>query len=206
MPRIVVALVIVVLALLAAAQVVVPRIVEGKVADRIREGGGHADVSISSFPAVRLLWGGGGSFEARGRDLSFELDGGRRDVLERLDGFGRVNIRFTDLTAGPLRLKSFRLSRDGEGPYRLRMAGSTSPRALAREAGARSGVPLGGLLGSVAGGVFPDGGRARVPLALDAGIASRDGRPEVQRASGSVSGVPAGPLTEIVVRAVLDRL
>jgi hypothetical protein len=92
------------------------------------------------------------------------------------------------------------------GPTGCGWPAPSSPRALAREAGARSSVPLGGLLGSAAGGALPDGGRARVPLALNAGIASRGGRPEVQDATGSVSGVPAGPLTEIVARAVLDRL
>jgi hypothetical protein len=206
MRRIVVAVAIAVVLLLVAAQLAVPRIVERKVASRIAEGGGHADVSISAFPAVRLLWGEGGSFEAAGRDLRFDLERGRQDVFERLDGFGRVDIRFTALTAGPLQVQRFRLTRDGDGPYRLRLAGATSPRALAREAAARSGVPLGGLIGSLGAGMFGDGGRAQVPLALDAEITSRDGRPAVNAASGSVSGVPAGPLSEIVVRAVLERL
>ena len=49
-------------------------------------------------------------------------------------------------------------------------------------------------------------GRTAVPLSLRASIDSVDGRAEVTDASGSVAGVRAGPLAQVVVDAVLQRL
>ena len=69
--------------------------------------------------------------------------------------------------------------------------------------GIAAGGTLGGVLGSLAGSALPDGGRTAVPLSLRASI---DGRAEVTDASGSVAGVRAGPLAQVVVDAVLQRL
>jgi hypothetical protein len=44
-----------------------------------------------------------------------------------------------------------------------------------------------------------------VPLRLRAVISSRNGDVEVTRARGSVAGIPAGPLTALVVAAVARR-
>jgi hypothetical protein len=206
MRRIVLWIVIAIAVVTVAVQLILPAVIEHNVAGRIEEGGGKADVSITSRPALRLIFGDGQSFRATGQGLAFDLRGGQPDVFDRLDGFGSVDIRFSRLMAGPVRVSRFRLTRDGDAPYRLTMAGSTSPKALAADAGARAGGLIGSLLGSAAGGVLPGGGVSRVPLALDAEIASRDGRPDVQTASGSVNGFPAGPLTVVVVRAVLARL
>ena len=52
---------------------------------------------------------------------------------------------------------------------------------------------------------LPDGGDAPVPLELRAEIGSDEGRTDVRGASGSVAGVPAGPLAELVVGALIDR-
>jgi hypothetical protein len=41
---------------------------------------------------------------------------------------------------------------------------------------------------------------------MDATVRSEDGRPRVNSARATVAGVPAGPLTEVVLRSVLDRL
>ena len=72
--------------------------------------------------------------------------------------------------------------------------------------GIAAGGTLGGVLGSLAGSALPDGGRTAVPLSLRASIDSVDGRAEVTDASGSVAGVRAGPLAQVVVDAVLQRL
>ncbi len=54
--------------------------------------------------------------------------------------------------------------------------------------------------------MLPDAGVGTVPLRMDATVASVDGRPRVDQARATVAGVPAGRLTEVVLRAVLERL
>ena len=54
--------------------------------------------------------------------------------------------------------------------------------------------------------MLPDAGLGSVPLQMDATVESQDGRPRVDQARATVAGVPAGRLTEVVLRAVLERL
>ncbi len=105
------------------------------------------------------------------------------------------------------RSTEFELERDGRHEaYELKMSASTTPRELAVELGAQAGGALGGLFGSLASGMLPGGGGDEVPLDLTATVDSDDGRTNVRAATASVAGVPAGPLTEVVVNAVLKRL
>ena len=195
------------LVLAALAQLLLPRYLAGRVEDRLEEGGGSAEVSLGAFPAVTLVGGRGGSIEVTGSGLSFDLEDRREDPFRRLDGFSQVDVRLDRVEAGPLSLESFALDRDRrDEPYRLDVDATTTPRELASELGNEAGGTLGGLLGSLGAGLLPGAGRAEVPLRLTATVASDDGRPRVIEATGSVAGVPAGPLTEVVVGAVLDRL
>ena len=86
------------------------------------------------------------------------------------------------------------------------MRGTSTPRDLAAELGTATGGALGGLLGGLASGVLPDAGMGTVPLQMDATVGSEDGRPRIDQARATVAGVPAGRLTEVVLRAVLERL
>jgi len=200
--------IVVTLVLLAlAAQLVLPRYLAGRVENRLEERGGRADVSLSAFPAVSLLGGDGDSIDVGGTGLVFDLEDSREDPFERLDGFDRVEVDLENAEAGPVDIQEFLLSRaEGDPDYELSVRATSTPRELAEDVGSRAGGALGGLLGSFATGAFPDGGRVAVPLELEATIASDGGRTDVLEASGSVAGIPAGPLTEIVVGAVLDRL
>jgi hypothetical protein len=45
-----------------------------------------------------------------------------------------------------------------------------------------------------------------IPVRLDALVDSRSGKPNVRGARATVAGFPAGPLAEIVLGTVLDRL
>ena len=193
------------LILLVALQLILPSVIEGKVEKRLEQGGGDAKVSVSALPAVTLLRGRGRSIDITGSGLTYDL--GKRDEkpLARLDGFGRVEVDLRNLNAGSVRLDSFVLTRDGKDEdYTLSMRGTSTPRELAGELGTAAGGALGGLIGGLASGVL--GGGGPVPLRLEATVASRDGRPEVGAANATVAGLPAGPLTEIVLRSVLDRL
>ena len=200
--------ILVTLAVLAViAQLVLPRYLAGRVEDRLEEGGGSAKVSLGAFPAVTLVGGRGGSIEVTGSGLAFDLGDRREDPLGRLDGFSQVDVRLDDVEAGPLAVERFGLDRDQrDEPYELVVSGTTTPRELAAELGSQAGGALGGLVGSLAGGMLPGGGRTDVPLDLSATVDSDSGRTDVVQATGSVAGVPAGPLAEVVLNAVLDRL
>ena len=193
--------------LLVGSQLALPAFYESRVADRLEENGGSADVSVSALPALTLIGGSGKRCEVSGRDMRFDLDDGQERPFERLDGFEDVTVDMRNLAVGSLRVDRFRLEREGrDGAYVLDMTGSARPDELASELGETAAGPLGGLLGSVAGGLFPGGGSVELPLTVQAQVESRDGRPDVVEASGSVAGLPTGPLTAAVLGAVLDRL
>lgn len=189
------------------AQLALPAYVAGQVEERLERGGGSADVSLGALPAVTLLGGRGGSIEARGSGLAFDLGEREEQPFELLDGFAEVDVAFDDIQAGVLAVERFELRREGRGAdYALTVRATTTPRELAREIGSAAGGELGGLFGSLAMGILPGGGAVAVPLELAATVRSVAGRPQVTAATGSVAGVPAGPLTELVVGAVLGRL
>jgi hypothetical protein len=195
-----------VVVLLALCQLTLPGFAERKVKDRIEGNGGTASVSVSAFPAPRLLFRDGDSLVVRGEGTSVDLTG-REKVLDRLDGFDSVDVRMTKVEAGPLDLSSVALVRgEGDSSYRVRVDGQTSPRDVAGFLGSQAGGLFGGVLGDLAAGRLPGGGAERVPLHVTADVESRDGEVDVTSADGSVAGVPAGPLAEIVVQAVARQL
>jgi hypothetical protein len=57
---------LVLLALLGISQLVIPPIAENRVEDRVTAVGGTADVSMSAFPAARLLFGDGSRLTVSG--------------------------------------------------------------------------------------------------------------------------------------------
>jgi hypothetical protein len=206
MPRIAVAMLAAVAVLLVGSQLAIPPLAERQARDRLERGGGRAEVSMSAFPALRLLAGDGRSLDVRGEGLRFDL-GGKREGLERLDGFGRVRVALDRSAAGPLMLTGLRLARDpGDRAYRLRVKARTTPRELAGYLGSWAAGELGSRVGEFGAAQLPGGGAADMPLELDASLESRDGRVAVTAASGAVAGIPAGPLAELVMTAVARRL
>ena len=200
--------IVITLALVAViTQLALPAYYEGRVEDRLEEKGGSADVSIGAFPAVTLAGGRGRELKATGRGLTFDLDERREDPFGRLDGFEDVNVRLTDVEAGAIRMTAFDLRREGrDSEYDLRVTATATPRELAQQLGSAAGGPLGGLVGALATDLLPGSGSVEVPLQVNARVRSNDGRPDVTDAQGSVGGLPAGPLAEVVLGTVLDRL
>ena len=200
--------ILVALAVLAVVlQLGLPSYLAGRVEDRLERGGGTAKVDLGAFPAISLLTGRGGSFEASGSGLRFDAGERSEDPFERLDGFERVEVRLADVEAGPLRVGNFELARAGRGEdYDLVVRATATPEELAGRLGSAAGGPLGGLLGSLAGGMIARGGTTAIPLELHAALTSNGGRPVLAGASGSVAGLPAGPLAEVVLGIVLDRV
>jgi hypothetical protein len=196
-----------VVALLVVAQIVLPRVAAHRVEDRLERDGGSAHAEVSAFPAVTLLGGRGRKLDVTGSDLTYDLSQRGQKPFDRLDGFARVRVDLRSLDAGPVRLRHFLLTRSGRGePYALSMRGTTTPRDLAAELGTATGGTLGGLIGGLASGALPGDAGENVPLSLDASVTSRGGSPDVDNADATVAGLPAGPLTELVLRSVLDRL
>ena len=206
MPRLVLLSVGALVVLLVAVQLVVPALGEREVEKRLEEGGGSADVSLRALPAPRLLFGDGDSFEVEGSGLTVDVQR-RERVLERLDGFDEVHVRLADVSAEPLRIGLFQLDRDeGRDAYDVLMDGKASPRDVAAFLGSEAGGALGGLLGDLAAGSLPGDGEVSVPLEVKARVVSVDGEVEVTSSSGSVAGVPAGPLAKLLVEAIVRQL
>ena len=162
----------VVIALLAASQVLVPSLAARKVENRLTEGGGGADVTLGAVPAVRLLWGDGERFEVEAHDLDLDLDEDL-GVFDRLDGFWLVDVSITSFEAGPFGLDTFELSRDGDGPYSLVSSGQAQAADLAGFGASSLGIP-GGPLASIALDLF-GGEDIAMPIDLDLELDSRTG-------------------------------
>ena len=181
-----------------------PPYLEGRVEERLEEHGGRADVELRAVPALRLLAGHGDRIEIEGSGLEFDFDDPDRDAFERLNRFDEVEIDLTDVEAGPFETSSFRLEGLGDQRYRIEIDAAATIQDIARVAGEQFG-PLGGLIGSIAGGSVPFSA-APVPIRLDGEVHADDGAVEMVSGDARVAGLPAGPVARLVTNAVLSRL
>jgi hypothetical protein len=203
----VIGIVIVAVVLAVAGQLILPRIAEDQVVDRLTSGGGSASASISAFPAVRLLFGDGDKLEVSGRGLVVPVSGESTGAFNRLNGFDSVSVRLSDVKAGPVTVRRFDLTRDGSDPYRLRSTAYTSLSELAGFGGGQVGGFLGGLALRVgAGEALGATARHPIPIRLDMALADDGGRVVVVGGSGTVAGIPTGPLAELITSAIAIRL
>jgi hypothetical protein len=202
MRRIAAVILVLLLVLLVASQLALPPLAEHKVAGRLTRDGGSAEVAVSAFPALRLLFGHGDSLRVDGHGLRLPTEG--KNGLDRLDKFGEVHIQVHDSTAGPVAIRTFRLDRPPDSDhYEARLSGRTTPRDVAAFLGSRAAGPFGALLGELAAGTaFPGGSAAKVPLELTANVNGGG----VYAAGGTVGGVPAGPLIQLVLDALVRRI
>jgi hypothetical protein len=192
--------------LLIASQLFVPPYLEHRAEKRLTEKGGHADVTIDAFPALRLLWNDGHRIKVRGDGLHVALLGaGGGQVFGELDRFDQADVQLSRMSAGPFAVRHVSLKRNGsDKPYTMVLSASVTAQALSSYAGDQIGGPLGGLVGRLAGGVVPFSGEP-IPVEVDAQIRSRDGRPELQAVDGSIAGLPAGPLAAALAAAIAGR-
>lgn len=196
--------VLVLLALLGISQLVIPYIVEHRIEDRLTGAGGTADVSVSAFPAARLLFGDGSRITVTGNglDLSAQQESGA--VFDKLDGYDRVNVDLASFRAGPFTLAHFNLTRDGAAAdYHLVTTGHTTPGDLAAFGASQLNLPGGSLAQILAGQVA---GSEPIPIDFDMGLSSDDGRITVVSGTGTVAGIPTGPLAELITSVVVVRL
>jgi hypothetical protein len=196
----------VVVLVLVVTQLVLPPIIAGKVEDRLTARGGTADVDLDALPALRLLAHDGDRFALQGRALDFPLDQ-ESGVFDRLDGFDSVHVRLTDVIAGPFSVSRFALTRaDGDSVYTLTARGQSTVSRVSSYL--TSGLPplLSSLLAGVARGVTGPAANRPIPFGLDAELKSNDGNPELVRGTGSVAGIPTGPLASLLAQTIVSRL
>ena len=189
---------------LVGSQVLVPTLAERTVEKRLTENGGEADVTLGAIPALRLLLGDGERFEVEASGLDLELDQ-RVRVFERLDGFSVVDVSITDFDAGPLEMEAFELTRNGGATYRMLATGEASVRGLADLGLETLELPGESFLDLILGRFLPEADAA-IPLELDMELASDAGRVRVVGGGGTVAGVAAGPLAELITSAIVVRL
>lgn len=208
MAKIAAGIAIAVVALLALTQIFIPPLASDKVENRLTEHGGSADVSLTAWPAATLIWGHGRKFKATGKDLEIELQDREKDPLGRLDKFGEVEIRITNLHAGPVAVRTFGLEKGkDDSSYYLRLDATTTPAELARQAGQQFGGTLGNMLGGLAGTILPDDGGTEIPIDVEGQLARKPGGGvDVDGVTATVAGLPAGPFAEIIVQSVVDQL
>ena len=189
---------------LATSQLLLPSIAEREVEERLTEGGGSAQVTMSAVPAVRLLFTDGKRFEIEASDLTLDLDEDL-DAFERLDGFEEVAISIHDSSAGPFELEAFELAREGAGAYSMTSSGHASAAALADFGADSLGIPGGPVAGMAAQALLGEAGE-HVPIELDMRLASAEGTVEVVEGDATVAGFPAGPIAEIIASSIASRL
>ncbi len=196
----------VIIVVLVVAQLVLPPFLAGKVEDRLTERGGTADVALEAVPAFRLLAHEGDRFELSGHGLEFPLDQ-EQNVFDKLDGFDSVQVRLTDVKAGPFTVARFDLSRgDGQQDYRIVSSGRSTVAQVSSYL--TSGLPplLSSFLNGTARGVTGPAADRPIPFTLDAELVSDGGEPRLVGGTGKVAGIPAGPFAALLAQAVVARL
>jgi hypothetical protein len=196
---------------LAGAQLLIPRIAERRVRQRLLAGGGEAEVRIRAMPATKLLRNRGDLIAVRGRGLVIGIaEPPRGDATVRpagltaLDGFAEVDLELVDFRSGPFAVEAFVLSRAGSSSYAMATRARTTPAELAGLGlDWLPPIPGGGLLGTVAGSVV---GRREIPLSVELELISEKGELRVGTGGGSIAGYPAGPLATTIAAAVARRL
>jgi hypothetical protein len=181
-----------------------PPYLEGRVEERLEEHGGVAEVELRAVPALRLLAGHGDRIEITGSGLEVDFDEPDTDAFEELNKFDEVEVDLTDIEAEPFETSVFRLEGLGDKRYRIETDATASIQDIARIAGEQFG-PLGGLIGSIAGGSIP-GGAAPVPIRLDGELEADNGEVTMVSGDARVAGLPAGPLARLVTNAILSGL
>jgi hypothetical protein len=192
--------------ILVVTQLVLPSMIAGKVEDRLTERGGTAHVDLEALPALRLLLHDGDRFKLAGHGLRFPLDQ-KQAVFDKLDGFDSVQVRLTDIKAGPFTVTSFELSRgDDEHDYRLSSTGRSTIAQVSSYL--TSGLPplLSSFLSGTARGVTGPAADRPIPFSIDAELASDDGEPRLVRGSGKVAGIPTGPFAALLAQTIVSRL
>jgi hypothetical protein len=169
--RIGVSLAGVVLLALALAQLLLPRLAASRITSRVGRYGKVESVSVSAWPALKLLWGSADSVRVTARDLSLSPGQAAKLLWEGRQA-ASMDVSAQSVKVGPLRVQEAQLRKRGS---------SLSAEGLASEADVRAALPPGWavqLLGSEAGRVTvrASGGLFGIGASVDAVALAREGR------------------------------
>ena len=193
----------VVVVLAVISQFAIPPLAENRIEDRLTDGGGTAEVSLDAFPAARLLFGDGSGVSVSGSGLDLALEQ-QANVFDSLDGFDEVDISIDRFRAGPFHMRTLELNRHGSAAtYHFVTRGSATAGAIASYGASRLGLVGGPLLGAIAAGVT---GNRPLPIDLDMQLRSEDGRVVVVSGGGTIAGLPAGLLAQVITSAIVVQL
>jgi hypothetical protein len=188
--RAIIAILLVVVAALVAAQLILPGVSEQRLRDRLGRDGRVTRVEVHSFPAIKLLWNRADRVVVRMNSASAGT-GKVADLLASARDAGEVDARVGELKVTLLRLRDVRLRKRGD-----RFDG----RATVTTADLSSSLPAGFTLRPVAagGGTLVFEGTATIlgrTLRARAVAAARDGKLLV------APDVPFGGLVALTVFA-----
>jgi len=160
-----------VLVLLVLAQLLLPRIAASRVSSRVGRYGSVVSVSVSAWPAVKLLWGDADSVRVRARSLSLS-PAQVAELLWEARGAASLQIDAQTVQLGRLRLSAATLHKHGH---------ALSAAALASEAAVHAALPAGfgvTLLNSAGGQVEvrASGALFGIGAAVDAVALAREGK------------------------------
>ncbi len=156
---------------LALAQALLPRLAASRISSRVGRYGSVASVSVSAWPAVKLLWGSVDSVRVKARHLSLSPAQAAK-LLWEARGAASIDVSAENVTVGPLRLSDARLRK---------RASALSAEAMISEADVTAALPpdLGlKLLRSERGEieVQASGGLFGLGASVDAVALASDGR------------------------------
>jgi len=113
--------------LLAAAQLVLPRLAASRISSRLARHGRVESVQVSAWPAVKLLWGGADSVRIRAGELSL-TPSEAAELLSESGGSERVKASASSVELGGMRLSDVSVS---GGPGELTASASASAADVA---------------------------------------------------------------------------
>jgi hypothetical protein len=131
--RLLLGLAVAALILLGLAQLLLPRIAASTISSRVGRYGKVQSVSVSAWPAVKLLWGSADSVRVRVRSIALEPAQAAK-LLAESHGVGRMDVSAEHVSVGPLALTDVTLTKRGA---RL------SAAATAEQSGVTAALPEG---------------------------------------------------------------
>src|SRR3954454_12129190 len=175
-----------------ALQLGLPRLAERSAAQRLTRGGGHARVHLKAFPATKLLRKRGDSLTVRASGLvASGAPGTGGGGLQSIAGFDRVDIQVIGVKLGPLTVSRLHLHRaEQDTDYEVTLQATVTGADLATFVGGR----IGGFLSAAV-----VGSGTEIPLDVRARVSARG---QATNVSGSLAGLPAGPLVEALTAAL----
>jgi hypothetical protein len=160
-----------VLLLLVLAQVLLPKIAASTISSRLKKYGSVQSVSVTAWPAVKLLWGSVDSVRVRARALKVSPAQTAKLLWEARD-VSELDLTASRAQEGPLQLSDVSLRKRG---------GALSAGALTTEAAVKAALPEGigvQLVGSEGGRVQvrASGGLFGVGSSVDAVAGASEGK------------------------------